>query len=341
MKWCLTVVVLAGCMTPVMTFGEGKTAKQAQHDTLVSFLPAQLSTEGGWRGPIATAKIRVYADERYRAQNLSWRQTFGESLDYANAVLGPSFGVRLVAEYREWNYHAPASTLADDLAALEELDPGKDVLTVVGLTSSLALVSATFDQLGLASIPGRHMMLRGYADLEERKAFAEAFPKLSSEERNNATEARRHHKLTTVLLHELGHNLGVVHDSMEETVMNAHYSEHAADFSAEARATIQRAFDQRLARASAAPASDATPQAVSAAAPAPSKKLSVLITANGVYIAGQARKGFELDSLFQRHAERDPQTEVVIETAGNVPSQVVADVQARARASGLKKITLR
>src|SRR5687768_1790648 len=103
MKWLL-VVGLVGCMSPVMHFGEGKSAKQAQHDTLSThFFPAPLATEGPWRGPIKDAKIRVYAADAYRAQNRNWRGTFDEGLEYANAVLGPNFGVRLVADYREWN----------------------------------------------------------------------------------------------------------------------------------------------------------------------------------------------------------------------------------------------
>ncbi len=80
-------VVLAGCMSPVMHFGAGKSSKEAQHDTLNEFVPAQLSIEGPWRGPIKDAKVRVFADHDYRAQNLSWQKTFGEELVYANASL--------------------------------------------------------------------------------------------------------------------------------------------------------------------------------------------------------------------------------------------------------------
>lgn len=246
-RWLL-VLVLIGCVSPVKPSGGRTSAKRAQREQLHELLPVALSTEGPWRGPIVDAKIRVYADDEFRTQNLDWHRTFDETLEYANAVLGPSFGVRLVPDYREWEHHAPGNSLEDDLKELERLDDGGDALTVVGLTSSLSLVSATFEQLGYADVPGRHMMLRGYADLVERNAFKDAFPDLSRDERERAHDARRRHKVAALLLHELGHNLGAPHESADDTLMSPNYSRTAAAFSAEAHATIQRTLDQRLGR---------------------------------------------------------------------------------------------
>ena len=344
MRWLL-VVGLVGCMSPVMHFGEGKSAKQAQHDTLSThFFPAPLATEGTWRGPIKDAKVRVYAADAYRAQNRNWRAAFDEGLEYANAVLGANFGVRLVADYREWNHHAPGNSLGDDLVALQELDDGEDTLAVVGLTSALGIVSGTFDQLGYASVPGRHMMLRGYADIEERKAFSSAFPDLPAEERENALEARRRHKITAVLLHELGHNLGVGHESTEDTLMNARYSEHAAAFSSEAHEVIQRALDERLGRAVPAPAQQAesAPQAQPAAAPAKARpKIFVHLSATSVLADGKPHEPGDLDILFSTQAARDSETEVVIDRDPGVSKKRVVDVVQRATAAGLKNFTMR
>ena len=348
MKWVMGLgLVLAGCISPVMTFGEGKTAKQAQHDTLTDMRPVELSSDGSWRGRIHDATIRVYADDEYRTQNLDWRKTFGESVAYANAVLGPTFGLRLVADYREWSYHAPGTTLANKLAALQQLDDdGDGALAVVGLTSSLGLVSATFDDLGYATLPGRHMILRGHADIEERKAFAEVFPDLSAGEREQALEARRRHKTAALLLHELGHNLGADHDVTADTLMYVMYSKAAAGFSTGARATILRTLDQRLGRDSA----EAAPRAqTAAAAPAPQSparstpapKVQIHITAKEVVFDGKPLTAAEQTALFDKWAAFDTGTELVLVKDKGVPSAKVIEVIDRAKASGLASFTLR
>lgn len=215
LKWGVLLFLVGCIVSPVMRFGGGKSAPQAQHETLGKFTPGRLSFEPRWKGPVAEAKIRVYADDEYRAQNRKWQEAFDELLEYVNAVLRANFGVRLTAEYRPWNHHAPGATLEEHLAQLRELDAGGDVLTVVGLTSSLSLASATFEQLGYASISGRHMVVRGYADLAERSAYQRAFSELSADELENAFDVMRRHKTASIFLHELGHNLGAEHDAAE------------------------------------------------------------------------------------------------------------------------------
>jgi len=248
-------------MSPVVSFGEGKTAKEAQRDTMSELGPARLVTGEKWSGDVETRKIRVWADEQYRAQNRQWQRTFEQPLELTNLVITPLFGLRLTAEYVVWDRHVPDATLADALAALQERDPGVDVFVVIGLTSSLPLVSATFDQLGYATIGGRHLVMRGYADLEERKAYADAFPDLRPEERELALEHLRHHKTAVVLLHELGHILGMDHETESSTIMNAMYSNHATSFSSHARKVMLATVDQRLHRKSTAPELASAPQA--------------------------------------------------------------------------------
>ena len=106
-----------------------------------------LAAAARWTGDVRTAKIRVYADDDYRAQNLRWQQTFGEELDYANAVLEPVLGLHLIAEYREWDFRA-----------------------IAGARSPTT------------RMPGHHVIVRGCADLEERNAFPRAVPDLSGDE---------------------------------------------------------------------------------------------------------------------------------------------------------------
>src|SRR6187402_3305633 len=248
-RYCAVVGLVglaAGCVSPVMHFGSGKSAKEAQRETMSDFTPVQLETQSKWGGQITTRKIRVWADDRYRAQNVRWQQSFEAPLELTNLVLTSLFGLRLVPEYRVWERHVAGSTIAEDLEALAERDPGSDVLIVVGLLSSLPLVSATFDDLGYASVGGRHLIVRGYADLEERKLYADAFRDLLPEERELSLEARRHHKTAVVLLHEIGHIFGSDHDVDQDTIMNASYSHRASAFSAKAREVMLRTIDQRV-----------------------------------------------------------------------------------------------
>lgn len=350
----LVGVVVGGCISPVMTFGEGKTAKQAQRDTMTSFGPARLVTGEQWSGDVETRKIRVWADQQYRTQNRHWQQSFEQPLELANLVITPIFGLRLVAEFMTWDRHVPGSTLAEDITALQERDPGKDVFAVVGLTSSLSLVSSTFDELGVASLGGRHMVLRGYADLEERKLYANAFPDLRAEERELALVHLRHHKTAVVLLHELGHVLGADHESDSTTIMNASYSNHATSFSPRTREELLRSVDQRLHRTSTLPDVPSTP-AVATAIPSqprqptraesapstpavPHPPIVIRVTRKGTTIVdGKLVNAIALESLLKAAFAEDPKTKIVIHEDRKVPTGVVGDLLDRVKAIGFTK----
>lgn len=331
----LALLVLVGCISPVMHFGGGKSAPQAQHDTLNAYaVPGRLSFDKTWSGPVMDARIRVYADDEYRAQNRRWREAFDERLDYVNAVLAAKLGVRLVPEYREWNHHAPGAPLSEQLAALQQLDPGTDVLAVVGLTSSLSLASATFEQIGYATLGGRHMMLRGYADLEERKSFQRAFPDLSHDELENALLTMRGHKNASLFLHELGHNLGADHDEAADTLMSATYSRNATAFSASAKTIIQRTLDQRLGRASTT--SEPAPPVTAQTAPTkPHQKMRVVVLAKGALVDGVAHEDDDLKLLFSMQASIDKDVDVIVsKDKGTSPEHVSAVIE------GLKEMGL-
>src|SRR5438045_3373454 len=103
MKWLyLALAVAAGCISPVIPIGGGKTARQAQHETMTGIGPARLVLTPKWTGEITTKKIRVFADVSYRSQNRQWQKSFEEPLDLANLLLTRSFGVQLEAEYIAW-----------------------------------------------------------------------------------------------------------------------------------------------------------------------------------------------------------------------------------------------
>jgi hypothetical protein len=240
-------IALCACLvSPVIPIGGGKSTRQVQHEGLGKLFPAQIASQRKWTGPVRVAKLRVWADDEYRAQHMRWQHGFDEQLDYANHVLTPMLGVRLEAEYRSWEHHAPGASLTEHLEALAQHDTDDDVVWIVGLTSALSLVSETFDQLGVAFVGSRHVVLRGHADLHERKAFERGFPDIDAEQRDAVLEARRRHKTTAVLIHELAHSLYALHELERGRIMNPGYSHHATSISDRNRELMLITLEDRL-----------------------------------------------------------------------------------------------
>ncbi|HEX7843089.1 MAG TPA: M12 family metallo-peptidase [Kofleriaceae bacterium] len=339
------MVMLCGCLiSPVIRFGSGKSAHQVQQEEYGRVTPASFAGHHEWAGDVSTATLRVWADDAYRAQNLHWQQTLQDQLDAANEVLAATFGVRLVADYRVWQRHAPGASLEESLDALAQIDAGDGVLSVVGLTSSVSLVAATFEQIGLASVGGRHMIIRGYADVEERKMFEAAFTELRAEERDLLYQSRRRHKTTALLLHEFGHNLGAEHVPDEDTLMHETYSERSSAFDPHSHEVILATLDQRLHRGrGGGPAAEpATPVGSTAmAASGVHPKLVVNIDDAGQHIVGgHALDGATLDGLLRLSFTDDPDTEIVVKAARRAPHAAVVDLFDRAKAVGLQRFSV-
>jgi biopolymer transport protein ExbD len=326
------IALAAGCLvrTPPITFGGGKSTRQIHHEQMERVTPPVLVANETWTGAISTARIRVWADEDYRGQNVQWKQRFEENLAHANDVLEPMLGLRLVADLRAWDRHAPAGTRLDEsLDALVAHDPGTDVFAVVGLVSSLGY-STSFDQLGLAQRPGRHFVMRGYSDIEERKAWDRVLTSLTEDERERMYGALRRHKIVGVFLHELAHCLGVGHTKDEAQLMSASYSTQAASFAERDRVVMLATADARLQRVSTVAATSGT-----------HPSLVIRIDATGATsIAGVELTARGLDEMLQLSFADDPETQVVIRAEANAPRDAITRVGDRAREVGLLNVTV-
>jgi len=325
-------LMLGSCIiTPPIKFGAGKSEEEAQHETLGKLMPPQLAADKEWRGEIRRLKLRVWADDEYRAQNVQWQRTFQEELDYANTVVEPMLGVRFDAEYKVWQRHAPGATLDEVLEALARQDPGEGVFSVVGLTSAMGLASATFEHIGLANLPGRYMMLRDYADREEAQTFDRAFPKIGQEERKVVHEARRRHKTTSLFLHELGHNLGAPHEDTE-TIMNPTYSDKAAGFSDRSRELMRANIDARLGR-------ESRPMATAVAKKHPTLVLGMTREGQAT-LGGQQLDADTVDELLRRSLADDRETEVIVNVVAGTPNDAMVRLIDRAKAAGVHRVSI-
>lgn len=327
MKYGVAAVVLAGCMSPVMHFGAGKTNDEGQHDRAKALTPPLLSPGKVHGGDVVPERIRVWADDDYRAQNVDWKHTFGEQIAYANSVLGPEFGIRLEPEYAAWNYHAQDASLDQTLHALAEHDPGDGAFAVIALTSALAMVDQTVEHLGMAFTPGKYIAIRGYANIAERQAFARAFPELDEEERENLHEARHHYQGAAILLHEFGHSLGAQHEDDQASLMYPAMTGKAAGYSEQTHGTMAATLDARLHHAE---------KPVVAIAPRPT---TIEIS---IGVMGLDHGGLPLDDAGYAAllAQAPRGTELVLHFRKGAPRRRLAELMDTAKAAGITKISL-
>ena len=156
-------------------------------------------------------------------------------------------GVRLeVAELREWDHTGPEQPLRESLAALIEANPGDDVHWVIGLIAPPSATTTAFDELGTGEAFGRHLVMRGYDDDDARRSFRRLFPDIPIKDAGDALDARRRHKQTCLLLHQLGHTLGAIHETDPSWIMHATYDPQQTTLSDRNRELMQLSLDERL-----------------------------------------------------------------------------------------------
>lgn len=203
---------------------------------------------GGFDRPIAhVGRVRLYASQEYRAQRAGWQSRVTKMVDSAGEVLGPAFGVRLeVVDARSWNAECDPESLEACLQELALYDPGDDVDWVIGLISSVPHFSATFDELGMASLPGRHVLLRDLYAAAERQAIEASFPHMATSKRDDIFKERQKHKRLVVFLHEWAHTMGALHTRRKDSILYPTYSADAAGFSDENLGLIDAALQDRF-----------------------------------------------------------------------------------------------
>jgi hypothetical protein len=162
-------------------------------------------------------------------------------------VFGAEFAAELqVTDTRTFPTQASGEKLDAPMQQLVDLDPASDVDWVVGLIAATPRFAVSADDLGIARMPGRYIVMRGMSDPQEYEAIERGFSELSDEERHKLYRVRKEHKLAVTFLHELAHTLGVPHELQATSLMNARYHVEANDFSDEAAEIMRAALASRV-----------------------------------------------------------------------------------------------
>jgi tetratricopeptide (TPR) repeat protein len=228
------------------SWGCGNSHIKSQRRDLSRVTPVELAAPTKYEGDVRTARVRVWADSDHRGQSARWRRRIADEIDYANQLLVPMLGLRLeITEIGPWDRHEPGAPLRETLTDLAAHDDGDGVHFVIGLTSALSMVSTDQHELGMAEVLSKYIVLRGFSDIEERKAFERRYPDIEAE-REEVLDARRRHKQTVVLLHEIGHSLGAIHEQEQGWIMHPSYEAEQSSISDRNREIMLIAAAERV-----------------------------------------------------------------------------------------------
>jgi hypothetical protein len=206
-----------------------KNEQELQREAALQLAPAPLVARRWATLPAGTSprvlRLRFYADGDYRSAGPNWQDRVRGLVAELNQLLTPAFGVRFEAEaFRRWDRRPGAGALPALLDELEAMDRGDDVDWVVGLVSALPMVSQSFHDLGVARVPGRHLLVRGASSIAELEQLRQAFPTLQQAERELLYSRRKSHKERAIFLHEWAHTLALGHTDRGTHIMSPGYS---------------------------------------------------------------------------------------------------------------------
>lgn len=192
-------------------------------------------------------RIRAYATPRYAAEVTDWPRQLADLVVDANQVLSPTLAVHLeIAGAQPWRLRGAEDDLSALVDELGGFDPGKDVEWVIGLVGSVPRAESSFQKLGVGQMMGKHIVMRAMNDAREFEAIQRNLPDIDDKERLKLYRARKRHKATAVLLHEIGHTLGVQHELTHTTIMHTSYDHRMESYSDAASAQMRMTLAHRL-----------------------------------------------------------------------------------------------
>ncbi len=239
--------------------------KAAQGRTAARAAPATLRTEDSETPPPSThnaaaktqkLRVRALVTRSFTAQVVDTPRHLRELFDDLNRITERDLGVHLeLVETKPWDL-VDDDDLEKAHATLRSKDPGDDVDWVAGFIGSLPRATRSFHELGKGTLVGKHVVARAASSAERHDAIERSFSELSDDKRHELEKSIRRHRTTAIFLHELGHTLGSVHETSQESIMFPEYNPKMAAFGPSAnevmRASIakhgasERVIDQEV-----------------------------------------------------------------------------------------------
>jgi hypothetical protein len=238
-----SLLTLAACFVGYdSSWGQAKAA-QRRLAAAATPSPIAAANDAGGHPAKRIYRVRFRPNAHYLAQTVNPQEQLEQLVADADGVLSPAVGLHLELDKVE-----PWSFAADDklevaLDALRRDDSGQDVDVVVGLIGALPGPTDSLHQVGYAEVLGKHIVLRAASRLGEHDAVDRALADLSEDERERVVRGRRRHRASAVLLHELGHVLGALHESEVASLMHPAYDTKMGGFGDDAISLMRIALD--------------------------------------------------------------------------------------------------
>ncbi len=226
----LVSVQMVGCFYYDSTWGQ----KQAEEKRAAERLkPATLEHRAAPHDGMRIARVRAHATRAYAAETFDWEGSFRALLRDASAVLEPALGIALEDGGTSlWQPSGDEASLGPMLDELSDEDEGRDAEWVVGFVQSTPKLVTDYHVLGMGRPFSKYLVLRASNDPAEHDFIGREFDGMSEAQKEQLYSDRKHHRMVTVFLHEIGHTLGALHRVGVTTIMSPAYDPHASGFDA-------------------------------------------------------------------------------------------------------------